>query len=1062
MLDTTRTHTSSRARERGKLLDGLTAPDREIGHTHTTHHSLSHAQPGREVQQRTCSTNFSPRVQTAQGVLEDISSSSNSSNNMTIHTAMVTHVLLVLVMAVLAGSAVHREKREPLTLRIHSGGDGVTFNFHPGSTGGDAVDEVEEVAPPPRRRQNHGPVLQGAAGNPAAHGRAAASFLHRQGASQLGAGPRTIHVLAIRSQGRAGSAAQRPHHLSTDERVSMLKDVRVEMLSPVSVLITWRDPLYSAEHEQGSTQRYYTVRYREQVPTAMWAYRTVSRPHLVLGNLRPRAEYEYAVRVSEGRVDGDWCGPSKQKQQQHQHVARKNGKSELGPRTDKKERPPPKTQSAIPDKKSHFAENNLIGKWMIDPNTKVLFTPDGNMVYDQHGKPVKLCIGHDGSSVADVNGQAILGHNGSLLYGYGPSGKPLVDTTSSPIVTTAARILPRARAPKPTSRPRRPAATTTTAEPTTTTTTTVPTSTTSTQPTTAVHEATAAASESSSVAAEPTTAVHELATVITRAATVTKGRSTKVHETTTAATEPTAEQTSAVHEPSTRTPKRTSVTEGQASTVHEQTTVADKLTTRPTEPTTTTTAAPTHVVTVATTAATTTTITTATTTTTTMPTTTSTSIPTTTASTATASTSVATTTVPTTTQPATTTTEAPATTATTATSTTTTATTTTAAAAVTTTTTAATTTTTTKKTVATTVKPQAVTTVRSTLAPRTKKQPTAKPTPRPISRTQARLNPSQTFQANLTSSSPWELGTLSSTPFTEFDIAGKKRFTAPHVKFINKEPSVPCSITETIERLRGEGESWSGAGHSFNDSLNVTVVAIEGCHSFIVLDWEKPNNDSGNITGYVVSSATTEGAKMNKWLQANVSNDTIFPVENLQPNTKYVFKVQAKNEDTLGPPSDTVSFTTESENSVIFDRSSGTEPIWTQFPFRYDDSHTECRGKQFVKRTWYRKFVGVVLCNSLRYKIFISNSLGGLFYNVGDGYGHAEDHCEFVDSFLDGRTGPRLDENQLPITQGFYRRYRQEPLNFGSIGGGVYQHGGSGNYYVAWYECGVPIPGVWW
>ncbi|XP_078734329.1 fibronectin type III domain-containing protein 1-like isoform X2 [Lampetra fluviatilis] len=921
MLDTTRTHTSSRARERGKLLDGLTAPDREIGHTHTTHHSLSHAQPGREVQQRTCSTNFSPRVQTAQGVLEDISSSSsNSSNNMTIHTAMVTHVLLVLVMAVLAGSAVHREKREPLTLRIHSGGDGVTFNFHPGSTGGDAVDEVEEVAPPPRRRQNHGPVLQGAAGNPAAHGRAAASFLHRQGASQLGAGPRTIHVLAIRSQGRAGSAAQRPHHLSTDERVSMLKDVRVEMLSPVSVLITWRDPLYSAEHEQGSTQRYYTVRYREQVPTAMWAYRTVSRPHLVLGNLRPRAEYEYAVRVSEGRVDGDWCGPSKQKQQQHQHVARplnadpssvigprsasakapkalsnsirrkspgkngKNGKSELGPRTDKKERPPPKTQSAIPDKKSHFAENNLIGKWMIDPNTKVLFTPDGNMVYDQHGKPVKLCIGHDGSSVADVNGQAILGHNGSLLYGYGPSGKPLVDTTSSPIVTTAARILPRARAPKPTSRPRRPAATTTTAEPTTTTTTT----------------------------------------------------------------------------------------------------------------------------------------------------------------------------------PATTTTEAPATTATTATSTTTTATTTTAAAAVTTTTTAATTTTTTKKTVATTVKPQAVTTVRSTLAPRTKKQPTAKPTPRPISRTQARLNPSQTFQANLTSSSPWELGTLSSTPFTEFDIAGKKRFTAPHVKFINKEPSVPCSITETIERLRGEGESWSGAGHSFNDSLNVTVVAIEGCHSFIVLDWEKPNNDSGNITGYVVSSATTEGAKMNKWLQANVSNDTIFPVENLQPNTKYVFKVQAKNEDTLGPPSDTVSFTTESENSVIFDRSSGTEPIWTQFPFRYDDSHTECRGKQFVKRTWYRKFVGVVLCNSLRYKIFISNSLGGLFYNVGDGYGHAEDHCEFVDSFLDGRTGPRLDENQLPITQGFYRRYRQEPLNFGSIGGGVYQHGGSGNYYVAWYECGVPIPGVWW
>ncbi|KAL0159818.1 hypothetical protein M9458_043543, partial [Cirrhinus mrigala] len=50
------------------------------------------------------------------------------------------------------------------------------------------------------------------------------------------------------------------------------------------------------------------------------------------------------------------------------------------------------------------------------------------------------------------------------------------------------------------------------------------------------------------------------------------------------------------------------------------------------------------------------------------------------------------------------------------------------------------------------------------------------------------------------------------------------------------------------------------------------------------------------------------------------------------------------------------------------------DAIWTQFPFK-TDSYSECNGKQYVKRTWYRKFVGIQLCNSLRYKIYLSDSL---------------------------------------------------------------------------------------
>lgn len=58
----------------------------------------------------------------------------------------------------------------------------------------------------------------------------------------------------------------------------------------------------------------------------------------------------------------------------------------------------------------------------------------------------------------------------------------------------------------------------------------------------------------------------------------------------------------------------------------------------------------------------------------------------------------------------------------------------------------------------------------------------------------------------------------------------------------------------------------------------------------------------------------------------------------------------------------------------------GGEPIWIPFAFKHDPGYTDCHGRQYVKRTWYKKFVGVVLCNSLRYKIYLSDNLKGKSY----------------------------------------------------------------------------------
>lgn len=51
--------------------------------------------------------------------------------------------------------------------------------------------------------------------------------------------------------------------------------------------------------------------------------------------------------------------------------------------------------------------------------------------------------------------------------------------------------------------------------------------------------------------------------------------------------------------------------------------------------------------------------------------------------------------------------------------------------------------------------------------------------------------------------------------------------------------------------------------------------------------------------------------------------------------------------------------------------------------------------------------------------LLISGS-SGKFYNIGDQRGHGEDHCQFVDSFLDGRTGQQLTSDQLPTKEGMF------------------------------------------
>ncbi|XP_073792300.1 ABI family, member 3 (NESH) binding protein b isoform X13 [Danio rerio] len=298
----------------------------------------------------------------------------------------------------------------------------------------------------------------------------------------------------------------------------------------------------------------------------------------------------------------------------------------------------------------------------------------------------------------------------------------------------------------------------------------------------------------------------------------------------------------------------------------------------------------------------------------------------------------------------------------------------------------------------------------------------------------------------------WEnSSSFSPVPASKVDAMGKERYIAPHVVYkTDKKPDEPCSITTSLTYFpEEEGGEQNVTNPPKTAPSNLTVVTVEGCPSFIILDWEKTDNET---TEYEVIS-TTKGPD-GEQVSILTTNQTHTAVENLKPESSYEFKVKPKNELGEGPSSEPVSFSTESADPRVSENVSGKDAIWTQFPFK-TDSYSECNGKQYVKRTWYRKFVGVQLCNSLRYKIYLSDSLNGKFHNIGDQTGFGEDHCQFVDSFLDGRTGTQLPADQLPSRPGFYRAMRQEPVHFGQIGGNSHVN------YVAWYECGTPIPGKW-
>ncbi|KFW93346.1 Fibronectin type III domain-containing protein 1, partial [Phalacrocorax carbo] len=136
-----------------------------------------------------------------------------------------------------------------------------------------------------------------------------------------------------------------------------------------------------------------------------------------------------------------------------------------------------------------------------------------------------------------------------------------------------------------------------------------------------------------------------------------------------------------------------------------------------------------------------------------------------------------------------------------------------------------------------------------------------------------------------------ETSVVGTGPVSEYDIAGKKRFTAPYVTYLNKDPAAPCSLTEALEHFQVETLDEIIPNDLREKDLlplkaphNITVVAVEGCHSFVIVDWAKPARGD-MVSGYLVYSASYDDFLKNKW-STRTTGTTHLPIENLKPNTR--------------------------------------------------------------------------------------------------------------------------------------------------------------------------------
>lgn len=141
----------------------------------------------------------------------------------------------------------------------------------------------------------------------------------------------------------------------------------------------------------------------------------------------------------------------------------------------------------------------------------------------------------------------------------------------------------------------------------------------------------------------------------------------------------------------------------------------------------------------------------------------------------------------------------------------------------------------------------------------------------------------------------------------------------------------------------------------------------------------------------------------------------------------------------------------------------GVVLAWEALTFAEVKAFGTCTGARYVAfNSKYNLWVGVIRCSATQYKIHLSATRTGKYYEVADGANSGEDHCELVNpSFASNDfsscptcaiSGAYGGAGDAPAVGVYTRSYPGEAFVFNT-------KWPTNNYYTpSWYKCAVSIP----
>lgn len=141
------------------------------------------------------------------------------------------------------------------------------------------------------------------------------------------------------------------------------------------------------------------------------------------------------------------------------------------------------------------------------------------------------------------------------------------------------------------------------------------------------------------------------------------------------------------------------------------------------------------------------------------------------------------------------------------------------------------------------------------------------------------------------------------------------------------------------------------------------------------------------------------------------------------------------------------------DGNFVCEDPEGTPTDWAAFDFPTGGSNivSDCNGAEYVKRSDFSPYlyVGPQLCSNTRHKLFLATAPGGIYWEIADGDGFGDDHCELIGGTT--TTGEGTSEDTPPEPSGFCRSVLGQPFEWASPPDQF-------RWRMSNYECGVSIP----